>query len=87
MAKEIERAGIAVSIMTAMPAIPLAVGASRVIRGVRVPHVCGDPALSEEKDREVGVRIVRTALNALAAPVSGPTLFEPFLAVPAPVGP
>jgi glycine reductase len=86
MAKEIERAGIPVSIMTAMPAIPLSVGANRVIRGVRVPHVCGDPALSEEKDRELGVRIVRTALEALTAPVSGPTLFEPVAAVPA-VGP
>ena len=87
MAKEIERAGIPVSIMTAMPAIPLAVGASRVVRGMRVPHVCGDPALSEEKDRELGARIVRTALEALTAPVSGPTLFEPFAAVPAEVAP
>jgi glycine reductase len=87
MAKEIERGGIPVSIMTAMPAIPLAVGASRVVRGVRVPHVCGDPALSEEKDRELGARIVRTALDALAAPVAGPTLFEPVAAGPGEVEP
>jgi glycine reductase len=77
MAKEIERAGIPVSIMTAMPAIPLSVGANRVVRGVRVPHVCGDPALSEDKDWELGVRIVQAALKALTAPVAGPTLFEP----------
>tara|TARA_B100000315_G_scaffold242955_1_gene265776 strand:+ start:1487 stop:1708 length:222 start_codon:yes stop_codon:yes gene_type:complete len=63
--------------MTAMPAIPLAVGANRVVRGVRVPHVCGDPALSAEKDWDLGVRIVETALNSLATSVSGPTLFEP----------
>ena len=63
--------------MTAMPAIPLSVGASRVIRGVRVPHVCGDPALSEDKDHELRVRIVETALRALSTPVTGPTLFEP----------
>jgi hypothetical protein len=44
---------------------------------VRVPHVCGDPALSGDKDRELGVRIVQTALKALTAPVAGPTLFEP----------
>ena len=87
MAKEIERAGIPVSIMTAMPAIPLSVGANRVIRGVRVPHVCGDPALSEDKDRQLGERIVRTALLALTAPVSAPTLFEPFAALPAGVTP
>jgi glycine reductase len=63
--------------MTAMPAIPLSVGASRVVRGVRVPHVCGDPALSEVKDHELRVRIVETALRALTTAVSSPTLFEP----------
>ena len=62
--------------MTAMPAVPLSVGASRVVRGVRVPHVCGDPALSKDKDHELRVRIVETALKALATRVSGPTLFE-----------
>jgi glycine reductase len=78
MAKEIERAGIPVSIMTAMPAIPLSVRANRVVRGVRVPHVCGDPALAEDKDWELGVCIVRAALQALTTPVVGPTLFEPM---------
>lgn len=63
--------------MTAMPAIPLSVGASRVVRGVRVPHVCGDPALSEDRDHELRVRIVTTALSTLTTPVSAPTLFEP----------
>ena len=48
-----------------------------MVRGVRVPHVCGDPALPEEKDWELGVRIVQTALQALAVRVTGPTLFEP----------
>ena len=68
--------------MTAMPAIPLSVGTNRVVRGIRVPHVCGDPALSEEKDHELRVRIVETALNALATPVSEPTLFEPSQTAP-----
>ena len=63
--------------MTAMPAIPLSVGASRVVRGVRVPHVCGDPALSEDRDHELRARMVTTALNALTTQVSSPTLFEP----------
>jgi betaine reductase len=68
--------------MTAMPAIPLSVGASRVVRGVRVPHVCGDPALSEDKDHELSVRIVETALRSLTTEVSGPTLFEPMQTSP-----
>ena len=60
-----------------MPAIPLSVGASRVIRGVRVPHVCGDPNLSEIRDHELRVRIVEAALRSLTTSVTGPTLFEP----------
>ena len=63
--------------MSAIPVIPISVGANRVVRGVRVPHVVGDPSLSEEKDRETAMRIVLTALRALQTPVTGPTLFEP----------
>jgi len=63
--------------MSAIPVIPISVGANRVVRGVRVPHVVGDPSLSEEKDRETAMRILLTALRALQTPVDGPTLFEP----------
>jgi glycine reductase len=73
--------------MTAMPAIPMSVGASRVVRGVRVPHVCGDPALSEDNDHKLSVRIVETALRALTTAVSGPTLFEPLQPEPEKVTP
>ena len=63
--------------MTAIASIPLAVGANRVVLGVRVPHVVGNPFLDKEKDWELSVRIVRTALAALSTRVEGPTLFEP----------
>ena len=63
--------------MTALPIIPMAVGANRIIRGVRVEHVCGAPSLSESMDRELTRRIVQTALGALETEVDGPTLFEP----------
>ena len=63
--------------MSALPALALNVGALRVIRGVRIEHVCGDPSLSPEEDRELAEAIVMTALHALQTPVDGPTLFEP----------
>lgn len=62
--------------MSAIPAIPLAAGVSRVVKGVRVEHVCGDPRLSEENDYRVARRIVTTALQALESDVVNPTLFE-----------
>ena len=63
--------------MSALPSVPLTVGASRVVRGVRVEHVCGDPLLSDEQDTALGARIVSTAIEALQSPVTEPTLFEP----------
>jgi len=47
------------------------------VRGVQVQHPCGDPKLPAEADRDLSLRIVRTALLALQTAVTGPTLFEP----------
>ena len=58
--------------------LALTTGANRVIRGARIEHVCGDPNLGPEKDYAFGMRIVRTALEALCTPVSEPTLFDPL---------
>lgn len=77
MAKEIERAGIPCSLISALFSLALTTGAPRVVRGARIEHVCGDPRLGSEKDREYGMRIVRTALKAIQTEVAGPTLFDP----------
>jgi hypothetical protein len=55
----------------------LTTGANRVIRGARIEHVCGDPSLGAEKDYAYGMRIVTTALEAIATTVTRPTLFDP----------
>jgi glycine/betaine/sarcosine/D-proline reductase family selenoprotein B len=57
--------------------VALGAGANRVVTGVRVEHVCGDPGLSEAADLELRRRIVATALRALETPVEGPTRFDP----------
>jgi glycine/betaine/sarcosine/D-proline reductase family selenoprotein B len=62
--------------MSALPALALNVGANRVVKGIRIEHVCGDPSLAEEADMALSHRIIATALRALQAEVSGPTLFE-----------
>lgn len=58
--------------------LALTTGANRVVRGARIEHVCGDPHLGPEKDYAFGMRIVRTALQAMCTPVTGPTLFDPL---------
>jgi betaine reductase len=77
MAKEFEKRGLPVALISAIPIIPLGTGANRVVRGVRVEHVCGDPKLSDAADKDLRRRIVTTALHALQAPVTEPTLFDP----------
>ncbi len=62
--------------LTAIPLIPLAVGANRVVKGVRVEHVCGNPLLSPEDDKKLQVAIVELALKSLQTQVDKPTLFE-----------
>jgi glycine reductase len=61
----------------ALPFVALAAGATRVVKGVRVPHPCGDPRLTEEADLRLSERIVAAGLRALGTEVSGTTVFEP----------
>jgi glycine reductase complex component B subunit gamma len=68
--------------ISALPSVPLSVGAHRVVKGVRVEHLCGDPSLSKEQDRELMLRIVRTALAAVQTSVEQPTLFDPAQTAP-----
>ena len=63
--------------ISALYSLALTTGAPRVVRGSRIEHVCGNPALGPEKDAEYGRRIIRAALEALQTPVAKPTLFEP----------
>ena len=63
--------------ITAIFSLALTTGASRVIKGARIEHVCGDPALGEEKDFNYRKNIVQMALDALSTEVPEPTLFEP----------
>jgi len=72
----LEREGIVVAMVSALPSVPLSVGAHRVIKGVRVEHLCGDPSLSPEQDGELMLRIARTALAAIQTEVTDPSLFE-----------
>ncbi len=53
------------------------VGASRIVKGVRIPHPCGDPSFSPEIDAKLRQGIVEVALKALQSEVKAPTVFVP----------
>jgi len=53
------------------------VRANRIVKGVSIPHPCGDPSLPPELDARLRREIVETALKALESEVTGPTVFSP----------
>jgi betaine reductase len=77
LAKEIDRVGIPIVVISAMAQLAQQVGASRVVVGKKIPHPCGDPNLPPLFDKQVRAGIVATAFKALETPVSTPTVFQP----------
>lgn len=61
--------------LSALPPLALQAGANRVVQGVKIEHVCGDPGLPAGEDREVRRRLIERALGALGHAVEHPTLF------------
>ena len=62
--------------LSALPPLAMQAGANRVVQGVKIEHVCGDPSLPAEEDAAVRRRLVERGLRALATAVERPTLFE-----------
>ncbi len=75
MTQELEGAGIPTALISALPEIPLAMGVTRVIPGVAITHLLGDPGLSPEEERHLRMAIVRTAVESLAEAPDRPTVF------------
>lgn len=63
--------------ISAIHGLPMVTGQSRVVRGCRIEHVCGNPELSADDDFSYGVKITSAALRALETSVTEPTLFDP----------
>jgi glycine reductase len=83
ISKELDKAGVPVAMISALFPLAEQVGASRIVKGVRIPHPCGDPSLPPEVDSRLRRDIVETALNALQEEVVEPTLFFPNVTVKA----
>jgi betaine reductase len=62
-------------VLSALSPLAMHAGANRVVPGVKIEHVCGDPALSLDANRMLRRRLVERALEALQTDVGQPTLF------------
>jgi glycine reductase len=61
--------------MASIVPISKSVGANRIVPTVAIPHPLGQPSLPREEEVAVRRRLVEKALAALAADVSGQTVF------------
>lgn len=62
------------AVITALPPLAVQAGANRVVQGVKIEHVCGDPSLPPDADKALRRRLVEQALRALQRDVEEPTL-------------
>ena len=76
MVKEIERKGLPVVHLCTVVPISLTVGANRIVPTVAIPYPLGDPALGPEKEKELRLKLVKQALQALETPVQEQTVFS-----------
>ena len=66
--------------ITSMSMLGKQIGANRIVRGVKVPHPCGDPDLPVAGDLALRREIVKCALGVFQEDVSKPTIFVPDIA-------
>lgn len=60
---------------SAIPSIPISMGVPRVMPGVAVTHLLGNPTLPPADELELRERLTARALAMLTEAVSKPTLF------------
>ena len=62
--------------ITALGPVAADLGANRVVRGVKIPHPCGDPSLDPSGDHALRVGLARAALRALATRLEAAAMFD-----------
>lgn len=62
--------------VSAVPAVPLSFGVPRVIQGVAITHVLGEPAAGRERERALRRDMVELALSSITRELAEPTLFR-----------
>jgi betaine reductase len=62
--------------ISALGPVASELGANRVVRGVKIPHPCGDPSLDAAGDHDLRVRLVRGSLKAISTSLEQAAIFD-----------
>jgi betaine reductase len=74
--KEIEKAGLPCTLITAMVPAALTVGANRIVKGNAIIYPLGDTSLSPEREKMYRRILVAKALEALAMKIDSSEVLE-----------
>ena len=74
--KEIEKAGLPCTLITAMVPAAVTVGANRIVRGNAIIYPLGDVSLSPEREKMYRRLLVAKALEVLAKKIDSGEVFE-----------
>jgi glycine reductase len=62
--------------ISALAPVAAELGANRVVRGVKIPHPCGDPSLDLSGDHDLRLRLVRGSLRAISTTLEQSAIFD-----------
>lgn len=77
MVREMERLGLPTVLFSAIPAIPLAFGAPRIIPAKAIRSPLGDPERPLERERQLRREMVEAGLQVLQRPCDRANPFPP----------
>jgi glycine reductase len=62
--------------ISALGPVAADLGANRVVRGIKIPHPCGDPSLDLAGDHDLRLRLVRGSLKAVSTALDQAAIFD-----------
>ena len=62
--------------ISALGPVAADLGANRVVRGIKIPHPCGDPSLDLAGDHDLRLRLVRGSLKAISTSLDQAAIFD-----------
>lgn len=74
--KEIEKAGLPCTLITAMVPAALTAGANRIVKGNAIIYPLGDTSLSPEREKMYRRTMVSKALEVLGRKIDSEEVFE-----------
>src|SRR5437867_5284555 len=77
MAKELDRLGLPVALITCLVDVGALIGVNRIVTAPAIVHPLGQPSLSLEGERAFRRQVVERALEALRTDVTGRRCFGP----------